>query len=97
MRDVILIVGCEPLIAKGIKFYLEQQGYDTDIVYNESDIFNKVDLKEYKLIILDEIQFKAYQKLIKKYDINIILLIDTVFFLFILNSDVTTLELSGFI
>lgn len=76
MRDVILIVGCEPLIAKGIKFYLEQQGYDADIVYNESDIFSKVNLKAYKLIILDELQFKAYQKLIKKYDINVILLID---------------------
>lgn len=75
MRDVILIAGCEPLIAKGIKFYLEHQGYNTDIAYNESDILNKMNLKEYKLVILDVLQFKAYQKLIKKYDVNIILLI----------------------
>lgn len=53
MKDTILIAVLEPLIVKGLKYSLEQEGYTVDTAYNENEMVEKTGLNEYKLIIID--------------------------------------------
>lgn len=49
----ILIVDDEKLLVKGIKFNLENEGYEVDAVYNGEDALALAQEREYDLIILD--------------------------------------------
>ena len=49
----ILIVDDEKLLVKGIKFNLENDGYDVDAVYNGEDALALAHENEYDLIVLD--------------------------------------------
>ena len=49
----ILIVDDEKLLVKGIKFNLENNGYDVDAVYNGEDALALAQENEYDLIVLD--------------------------------------------
>lgn len=49
----ILIVDDEKLLVKGIKFNLENEGYEVDAVYNGEDALELAKEVEYDLIILD--------------------------------------------
>ena len=49
----ILIVDDEKLLVKGIKFNLENDGYDVDAVYNGEDALALAQENEYDLIVLD--------------------------------------------
>ena len=49
----ILIVDDEKLLVKGIKFTLENDGYDVDAVYNGEDALALAQENEYDLIVLD--------------------------------------------
>ena len=49
----ILIVDDEKLLVKGIKFNLENDGYDGDAVYNGEDALALAQENEYDLIVLD--------------------------------------------
>ena len=49
----ILIVDDEKLLVKGIKFNLENDGYDVDAVYNSEDALALAQENEYDLIVLD--------------------------------------------
>lgn len=49
----ILVVDDEPLIVKGIKFSLEQDGFDVDVSYDGLDATNKIDSNNYDIILLD--------------------------------------------
>ena len=49
----ILIVDDEKLLVKGIKFNLENEGYEVDAVYNGEDALALAGEVEYDLIVLD--------------------------------------------
>ncbi|NDL66907.1 response regulator transcription factor [Anaerotalea alkaliphila] len=49
----ILIVDDEKLIVKGIRFSLEQEGYDIDTAYDGEEALNLAKANEYDLVILD--------------------------------------------
>ena len=49
----ILIVDDEKLLVKGIKFNLENEGYEVDAVYNGEDALSLANEVEYDLIVLD--------------------------------------------
>lgn len=49
----ILVVDDEKLLVKGIKFNLENDGYDVDAVYNGEDALALAQENEYDLIVLD--------------------------------------------
>lgn len=49
----ILVVDDEPLIVKGIKFSLEQDGYDVDVAFDGLDAMKKIDTISYDIILLD--------------------------------------------
>ena len=53
MAKKILIVDDEPLIVKGLKFSLEQEGYDTDAAYDGNEALEKINENKYDLILLD--------------------------------------------
>lgn len=53
MAKKILIVDDEPLIVKGLKFSLEQDGYETDVAYDGEEALGKAEKNEYDLILLD--------------------------------------------
>ena len=53
MAKRILIVDDEPLIVKGLKFSLEQEGYETDAAYDGSEALEKINDGGYDLILLD--------------------------------------------
>lgn len=53
MAKHILIVDDEPLIVKGLKFSLEQEGYETDVAYDGNTALSKINSNEYDLILLD--------------------------------------------
>lgn len=49
----ILVVDDEPLIVKGIKFSLEQDGYDVEVSYDGLDAVKKIEDNNYDIILLD--------------------------------------------
>jgi DNA-binding response OmpR family regulator len=49
----ILLVDDEPLIVKGLKFSLEQDGYETDAAYDGEQALDKITDGNYDLILLD--------------------------------------------
>ena len=53
MPKKILIVDDEPLIVKGLKFSLEQEGYDTDVAYDGEEALGKIDEGDFDLVLLD--------------------------------------------
>lgn len=53
MAKRVLIVDDEPLIVKGLKFSLEQEGYETDCAYNGEEAFEKFSNAEFDIILLD--------------------------------------------
>ena len=53
MKQKILIVDDEPLIVKGLKYSLEQEGYVTDEAYDGEDALQKFRSGTYDLILLD--------------------------------------------
>ena len=53
MAKKILIVDDEPLIVKGLKYSLEQDGYDTDSALDGEDAVNKFLASTFDLVLLD--------------------------------------------
>jgi len=53
MAKKVLIVDDEPLIVKGLKFSLEQDGYDVDSAYDGKEALKKLSEQKYDLLILD--------------------------------------------
>lgn len=53
MRSKVLVVDDEKLIVKGIKFSLEQEGWEVDAAYDGEEALNFARSKKYDLIILD--------------------------------------------
>lgn len=49
----ILVVDDEKLLVKGIKFNLENDGYEVDVCYNGQEAVDKVKANAYDLVILD--------------------------------------------
>ena len=49
----VLIVDDEPLIVKGLKFSLEQEGYVTDCAYNGEEALEKFNSGKFDIILLD--------------------------------------------
>ena len=53
MPKKILIVDDEPLIVKGLKYSLEQDGYETDSSQDGEEAVNKFFAGQYDLVLLD--------------------------------------------
>ncbi len=53
MPKKILIVDDEPLIVKGLKFSLEQEGYETDVAYDGEEAIQKINDGDFDLVLLD--------------------------------------------
>lgn len=53
MAKKILIIDDERIMVKGLKFSLEQDGYETDAAYDGEEGLNKALNEHYDLIILD--------------------------------------------
>ena len=53
MAKRILLVDDEPLILKGLKYSLEQDGYETDSAMDGEEALAKFESGEYDLILLD--------------------------------------------
>ena len=53
MARKILIVDDEPLIVKGLKYSLEQDGYETDSAADGEEALNKFFAGRYDLVLLD--------------------------------------------
>ncbi|HHX61840.1 MAG TPA: response regulator transcription factor [Epulopiscium sp.] len=53
MKSKILVVDDEKLIVKGIKFSLEQEGWEVDTAYDGEEALNLALSKEYSIILLD--------------------------------------------
>ena len=53
MGKKILVVDDEKLIVKGIRFSLEQEGMEVDCAYDGEDALNRIQNKEYDMILLD--------------------------------------------
>ena len=53
MAKRILIVDDEPLIVKGLKYSLEQEGYDTDSAFDGEEALAKFSTGRFDLILLD--------------------------------------------
>lgn len=49
----VLIVDDELLLIKGLKYSLEQDGYEVDSVLEGNEAFRKISLEEYDIVILD--------------------------------------------
>lgn len=49
----VLVVDDEKLIVKGLKFSLEQEGYEVDCAYDGQEAVDKAKDKEYDIILLD--------------------------------------------
>lgn len=49
----ILIVDDEPILVKGLKYSLEQDGYEVEVAYNGVEALEKEAENEYNLVILD--------------------------------------------
>ena len=48
-----LVVDDEKLIVKGLKFSLEQDGYEVDCAYDGQEAIDKARDKEYDIMLLD--------------------------------------------
>ena len=75
----ILLIEDDKIIASSIQYYLNNEGFFTDITDNERDVFKLLENKEYQIILLDitlgnENGFDIFNKLKKIYDIPIIFL-----------------------
>ncbi len=53
MAKRLLLVDDEPLIIKGLRYSLEQDGYEIDAAYDGEEALNKAMQQEYDLILLD--------------------------------------------
>ena len=53
MPKKILIVDDEPGIVKGLKYYLEQDNYETDVAVDGEEALNKFFAGQYDLVLLD--------------------------------------------
>ena len=53
MDKRILVVDDEKLIVKGIRFSLEQDGYQVDCAYDGEEALEKVEQNEYDIVLLD--------------------------------------------
>ncbi|MBP5662185.1 MAG: response regulator transcription factor [Clostridia bacterium] len=53
MTNKILIVDDEPLIVKGLKYSLEQSGYETDCAYNGEEALEKFASSRFDVLLLD--------------------------------------------
>lgn len=53
MQYKVLIVDDEPLIVKGLKFSLEQDGYKTECAYNGEDALNTFFSQSFDIVLLD--------------------------------------------
>ena len=53
MAKKILVVDDEKLIVKGIRFSLEQEGFEVDCAYDGEEAFRMAKEKEYDMILLD--------------------------------------------
>ena len=54
----ILVVDDEKVIVKGIKFNLENEGYEVDVAYDGAEAVEKAKQTEYDLVILDVMMHK---------------------------------------
>lgn len=75
----ILLVDDEPLIIKGLKYSLEQDGYQTDAAYDGEEALQKAESQTYDLVILDVMLPKmngieVCQRIREKSDVPIIML-----------------------
>ncbi|MTI66667.1 MAG: response regulator transcription factor [Firmicutes bacterium] len=53
MGSKVLIVDDEALLVKGLKYSLEQDGYEIDAAYDGNEALDKINNNEYDLIVLD--------------------------------------------
>ena len=53
MGKKVLVVDDEKLIVKGIRFSLEQDGYEVDCAYDGEEALESIKNKEYDMILLD--------------------------------------------
>ena len=79
MGKRILLVDDEPLIIKGLKFALEQDGYETDSAADGEEALAKLNKSEYDLVLLDVMLPKlsgieVCQSVREKSDVPIIML-----------------------
>jgi len=79
MGKKLLIVDDEPAIIKGLKFSLEQDGYETDAAYDGEEAIEKFNANHYDLIILDVMLPKmnglaVLQKIREKSSVPVIML-----------------------
>ena len=79
MAKKILIVDDEPLIVKGLKYSLEQDGYETDSAEDGEEAVNKFFAGQYDLVLLDVMLPKldgieVCQRLREKSNVPIIML-----------------------
>lgn len=53
MEERILVVDDEPILLKGLKFSLEQDGYDVDVAMDGNEAYEKIMNQSYHLVVLD--------------------------------------------
>lgn len=53
MEDRILVVDDEPILLKGLKFSLEQDGYEVDVAMDGNEAYDKIMNNTYQLVVLD--------------------------------------------
>lgn len=53
MDEKLLVVDDEPILLKGLKFSLEQDGYQVEVAMDGNEAFEKIMAADYDLIILD--------------------------------------------
>jgi DNA-binding response OmpR family regulator len=79
MSNKILIVDDEPLLVKGLKYSLEQDGYSTEAAYDGKEALEKQSKEKFDMIILDlmlpEIDgLEVCQRIRERSDVPIIML-----------------------
>jgi DNA-binding response OmpR family regulator len=79
MSNKILIVDDEPLLVKGLKYSLEQDGYSTEVAYDGKEALEKHGKEKFDIIILDlmlpEIDgLEVCQRIRERSDVPIIML-----------------------
>ena len=79
MAKRILIVDDEPMIVKGLKYSLEQDGYETDSAFDGEEAVSKFFSGKYDLVLLDVMLpgiggIEVCQRLREKSDVPIIML-----------------------
>lgn len=53
MGDKILVVDDEPILLKGLKFSLEQDGYDVEVAVDGKEAYEKIMANNYDIVVLD--------------------------------------------